>query len=654
MLTITDLCLLSLASLLIIFLIGKTFFFVFYSEIYKKANFYSKFFFEMISGITIIAVITSLIHNSLQSINILFLLLIIEFFILKRLRKEKILNMEFNLFKQINKAEIFKILILFAFHVLIFLIHAIYFYSFSEKDFKIPDVDLLFYSRVSESIYTYARENISFSYNAVMPPDDNGIILYHFFDLWVNVFFGKLYNLSAYISLIFIVYPVFTFILFTGIVSLWQKIGNINILKLAISVMLLFVSGLYFDFYALFKYMTNTIPLLTDTMPFTYYGRKLIPVAIFAALVLNLFIDKYYHKGTVFLLFTIVVYTSGTMFGLISGVSAVFIVYILFNKLLKRVIIIEKETIIFGIAFIVLFIGFTLTNSLKNFSDRIVINSIFNFASTEEMMQNIRSAAAVIFYYVLFFIFCYSLLILPILINFRKIKQHIAVLKIYFFYITLALIIGIFALFIFYKDLDSRQFFTNLLPFVNILIIFCFIVFYEKMLIINKITVPKIITITIIAFIFYSNISWLHLNQRGYPKFKSLYSDTFLENTKRQLAKFPHSQKIAYRIKNGHYIFYLPLFTNWSFLDMYGYTNFVNNSKIDFKLFSNKNYSNNSELCDFVDKTKDSVNYQLNYLLENDIKILVSDTLQTDIPEYIISDFYVNEKNQECIYFLDY
>jgi len=649
--TIVNLFVYSIISLSIIYIIGKLFYFIFNSEIHKKSNFYSKAFFELLTGIVIIVFLKSIIETSFQTINILFLLLVIEFIIFKIYKKERIVNLSFDTKNILEKEKIIKTLQLILFFILIFLIHSLYLYSFSNQSFKIPDEDLLFYSKVSNSISLYGKENFIFSYNNIINQNDNGIVLYHFFDLWTNSFFFQLFNISSYFSLFFITAPIFTFILFVGITSLWEKIGKLNFLKLILTILLLFVSGMYFDFYKIFRYMTNTIPLLTDTMPFTYYGRKLIPVAIFSVLTLNLFYEKYYHRGFIFLLFTTVVYTSGTMFGIFSSLSLIFLTYILFKKRINFITI-QKKTIIFWAVFILCFILFTSINRLKGFSDGIIANSIFNFESTSDLIQNIKSALSVVFYYSLFFIFCYLLFLIPILLNLKVLKDFFIKIKIYIIYITIALVVGMFFLFLFFKDLNARQFFTNLLPFVNVNIIFAFIIFYEKTLVEKKIDIKKIFSLIIIICIFYVNIELTYTKQVGYQKINEKYSNQFLTDVSKQLEEHTKTVTIAYRLKQSEYsTFYSPLFTNWSFLDFYGYTNYVNNSKIIFSNYKNKFLYNNCELCDFIDNKKDTNNYQLNFLIEKNIKILVADTIQNNIPLEIIDKFYINKINNECIYF---
>ena len=151
------------------------------------------------------------------------------------------------------------------------------------------------------------------------------------------------------------------------------------------------------------------------------------------------------------------------------------------------------------------------------------------------------------------------------------------------------------------------------------------------------------------TFNFISSIN----SQKYYEKVEEKYSESFLEDVNNELSKYNKNTKIAYRFDLKPNIPYnRHLFINFAFLDLFGYTNFINNSKIDLSLIDNKLLYSNCEVCEYIKETNDTLNYQFNFLKRNKINILVTDKEQNDIPKKYIENKFSNQN--EYIYFLKY
>lgn len=637
-------CILTIFCLLII---GKTIIAVFDSRFQNNSIFYLKFFYEIVMGFIFITVIKSVITTQGKSLNILFVLPFLFFVAEKVIDKKNIISKNISIQFNFNKNYLY----LWAVFTIIFILNACFLFSFTGA-FKLPSQDLFFYSKISNALAFYGKENLLFSANDPIFSNQPGIVLYHFFDLWFNTIFIDLGLFSAYISLYFITIPLLVFALYLGIVALWAQFGIVTPFKLLVSILLIFTCAVTYKFYDHFIYMQNTIPGFTNTMPFSYFGRKLVIVYIFALLIANLFVAGKKHLAIQVILLTAVVYSSGTFIGLFGGMLLFFLFSIIFNKKHYPLFEIENRSKFFIVLFICIFLLFSYVNRQADFYDSFADQSLLHLKWNIDYFSKIKLAFGVVFYALLFIGFGYFLYFLIFLYNTSLIKSRLNNLSQYFLIVGLALLVGLMGLFIFYTQLNARQFLTNLFPFVNVMCLAIIIIVIEGFLSSKNWSYQIILSLLFFIFISYENIKIAFTSQL-YPNLNALYSANFRYSAKSMLQSFDTNILIGYCSADTAAKYNYPFFSKWTFLDIWGYNNLVEVPVSPTLMQMNRaTFKNNPTFTDLMNSTMDSETFKLKFIKLARLKVIVADTIQTFIPNNSIQSMAYDSISHECIYVL--
>jgi hypothetical protein len=440
--------------------------------------------------------------------------------------------------------------------------------------------------------------------------------------------------------------------MYTGIVSLWEYFGRVTLLKLFFSMLLVFTAGLTYQFYDHFVYMQNTIPGFTNTMPFSFYGRKLVIVYVFALLIANLFLAGKRHIAIQCILLTTVVYSSGTFIGLSGAMIVLVVVSAIFGKKNTSLFYIEARSKLFILLFTTLIILFSYFNKQSDFYNKFSDKSLLDFQLTSAYLGSLRSAVAVVFYAMLFIGFCYFSYLLIFLINYKILKAKLEDLKQFIFIIALALLVGMFSLFIFYTQLDARQFLTNLFPFINVVCLLLIIIILENALATGKLSFKLISGLILFAFISYQNILFSYTSQ-SYRSFNSVYSAGFRNKTESLLKALDKNTLIGYYYSGAIKKYNSPLFSKWTFLDVGGFTNLVQvPNDANLVLLNLGLFKNNLVLKKIIEPTDNAFNFKLNFIKVAKLSVIVTDTIQSFIPNSIIEAIAYDSISHECVYVL--
>lgn len=629
----------------LLMVIGQTVLALFKEKLESQRAFSCKVFYEFMTGFVVVAVVRSLFGSGFQTINVLFAVPVL-FWAIGLTRGERHFT-KFSLQLRIrpNKTHLYLLLSF----LLIFTLNFFFLYSPSGS-FKIPSEDLLFYSKLSKALALYGKENLLFSGNHPVFPNQPGVFLYHFLDLWFNAVFLDLGIFSSYVSLYFITIPILIFAVYVGIVALWEQYQAITPSRLAISVLLLFTCGLMYKFYGRFVYMSNTIPGFTNTMAFTFYGRKLVVVSAFALLAANLYISGQKHLAIQAILLTTAVYSSGTFIGLIGGMGLLASISFLFGKRCPALFHIESRSKWFIVVFSLAFVLFAYFNQQPGNYDSFYTHSLLQFSTGIGYWQKVQSAFAVVFYASLFFAFCYAAYFLTFLFHRESTGNRFGRLSQFILIVGLALTAGLCGLFVFYTQLDARQFFTNLLPFVNVLCIIGLIGVIDHVLSKKGLGKKKLAGVALLTFIFYKNVAF-SIESQPYPNYNDRYSQAFRTNIKSAMSAFSKKALIGYSSVSRFKKYNYPLFAKWSFLDFLGYDNLVELPR------------NGQDVAQVTRDSKQSIgslsgatlnvdSLRWAFIRTTQIKVVVTDSPASFIPRGSIKSTLADELSHERVYIL--
>jgi hypothetical protein len=83
--------------------------------------------------------------------------------------------------------------------------------------------DYVYYARVSKYLTEAKQENYFHYFNLLLPEKYNGLMLYHYFDLWLNNFYSQFSSLSAYFLLRLVTEPYFQILILIGLVAIAKE-----------------------------------------------------------------------------------------------------------------------------------------------------------------------------------------------------------------------------------------------------------------------------------------------------------------------------------------------------------------------------------------------------------------------------------------------
>lgn len=427
-------------------------------------------------------------------------------------------------------------------------------YNFSKSDIKIPSDDIIIYAGYSKQIVEFGQENKYALFSHFYPKLFYGLNPYHFYEIWLNALVAKTNNYSSIYNLIFLTYPLLIWIVLIGLISILDAF-KINKTQSRIFVILfLFIGPLYYQTYEFLfndgnfvSYSVFTIPgFVKQTLPYSYFGQKHLPVIIFSILFINFVILKYW-KGTLLGIHCLIV----TSFGLFPGAYSM--LFSIFFKVFKNK---KYSFVLLSILSFFLFFGIINLNKLGISSE--ISKSTFyinHFLTNLNWKGELFRLLYKFITPIIWFIILYFPLVILILLN-KKVLFFNRTFKsliqlIIFSYVGAAC----FTLII--EGLNTEQFITNLLPFYNIVFITIIILIISN----HKITNPYVLKINYLIF-FLVIIQNFYFTLNFHENFKDVFNDRYQKTTQKTLItklKLDNTKYIAYILSDSTLSKYHPM-----------------------------------------------------------------------------------------------
>lgn len=344
-------------ALLICYSIGKLI-----TSFYEiKGNSFFLLFANYIIGITTIVLFYSLIKAHGRTVNLLlipFISYLIYYFRYSFSKSPKLV------WKDV-KREISWSLFLF---VLIFLYQSWFYFDFQKYEVKPLFVDYYWYASYVKSLRVFGIESL-YSEGNYFFKNFNGLMPYHYPELWFTAFFTNLFTNSSVNIYYFSTTSIFTSIYLIGIISLLKQHVKSNGFALLLSIPLLFITGIPIPYYSINTHNTWGIMELS--------GQKMSFIYIFILLAFILF-DKNFWRIGILLLIALSVFSVTFMPGVLGGLLIYLPFIYIFDKSKKW-----KEYFFFILAIVITVVSFISFYSIfkshisENYINQILISGIF-------------------------------------------------------------------------------------------------------------------------------------------------------------------------------------------------------------------------------------------------------------------------------------
>lgn len=498
-------------SITSVYILGRIITKTLFSEKYK-AIFYSLTF-----GILFIVLFVSLLITSLKTIHVFFFIPIGIIFVLNK--NKIVVN---NPFKVINLREEFKQLLkLYLTAIPVFTIASVTFFRFDLFAYQMQHQDFFAYSKFCQGIFESGNENYFRESNILFPEIFHGLNPYHYFELWLNIFFGNLFKVSYLKSLLLISYPLLQLTCLFGIIHLInsiipEKYKFTTLLFLAFIV--IFIQPIYFEFYDNYELLRYHVGFC-NTSPLSF-GRKYAAVFMFFILFFLLYTNEN-KKEALILISSMPIVSIGLLPGIFLGGA----IYVFINVVLKK----YNQYFLFGIytlslsAAILVFYKLNTIDFTKDLiNDKNLISLIIRNGLSVLVIKKFLFLIIFPLTRVILFLAPY-LLILFLLLRKSLNSDSFDLIKLIFL-ITISGAIGSGLAF----DLpDSGQLLTNCLPLINILIIYLFIYTLGH----RKLYIKEFSLSILCIYNAINNFSFIKkMNDNYYSVSNSKYDHNFLSN----------------------------------------------------------------------------------------------------------------------------
>ena len=626
----------------------------------KPSGKFFRLFVEMVLGILLIVVIYSIIRTHFFTVNILFVFLFLFYLFFISKNKIKFINYK-NLPQKFTSFHKDIIIIIIA--CLPFFLYELFF-IYTSSVIKLPDDDYFFYSKISDSLNYFGKENKFVTLNYLYPNKFNGLQPYHYFELWINAFISWVFRLSSTYSLLLITFPLINTAVFLGLAAFWESFSKTTVFSFFFIFLFLFAGGTWFAFYKI-----NLLDFITpiESSPFTLYGKKLTVIYLFFILFTLLFIKN--KKKSAFTVLACLPIINISIMPAVVGGS---IVYLFLNRFHKNFSFKERNQLLILFVLITVFyyilyfvIGkTTYSNSYvaENNLLKKIITDYTNINNYKFLYGTIvyRFKRTLIFY-LPFIIF--SFFILKSVIKNNKDILQIIILVLLFNFIGLcvsSLAAGL---------MDDTQLLSNTLAFSNSIIIMVLIyglcIYKTISKVIKKIFV---LSYTLILVLICNNI--IYCIKDNNSTCLSKYSENYTEQIKTQTKDYPFLLAAGLFSKNN----YNEINFAWVFRKSpgniirlsHGYRDVINinsflanNSSYPMDNFD-KFYLENSEFTLFINEQKGNKQFisyeqsQIDFLDKFKIKFVFAnkDAVMSELLKNKIDKEIVDSKSGERFYIL--
>jgi len=424
-----------------------------------------------------------------------------------------------NPFKRVDlKKELKSLLKIYATALPLFIIASITFFKFDIFPYQMQHHDFFAYSKISQSIFESGNENYFRESNILFPETFNGLSPYHYFEIWLNIFLGNLFNVSYIKSLLLISFPLLQLSCVIGIIELIKSIAHKKyrfLFILFFAFILIFIEPIYFntyDNYELLKYHSG----FCNTSPLSF-GRKYTAIFMFTILFFLLYINKNKNEGFI-VISSLPILSIGLLPGICLGSTLYFLLNILTKKNYKYLFYVIY-TIFFSLTILVFYKLNIIEFTQNLISEKNFISFILKDGFSIILLKKFIFLIAFPLLRTLLFLSPFILILLYLL---RKSLSAIdtELIKL----IVLIIISGAIGAGLAFELPDSGQLIANCLPILNILIIYLFI----KTLKIRHVYITAILLSLICTYNSINNYFFIIKMNNNYSTYN--YNNKFLNN----------------------------------------------------------------------------------------------------------------------------
>ncbi len=488
------------------------------------------FFVRQLSVVTIAISLFAAIATKGKTIFLLFILLFIYLFIKKKI--------SFQPPKQLNNNNLISIFLIIPIIIIQFLLQ----FDLSKLTPFLPSADILEYATFASSMAQFGNENKYEALNHLYPHLFSGVGPYHYYEIWFTSLLGNPTGKSYALLLQLVVYPYLIWLFILGILSVFEQYTTkITIKEYTLCFLFLFIGPVYLSIYQsifndgdFFSSTVFTVPgFVKQTLAFSYYGQKHLPVYIFGILSFLFLLRKDYTNAIL-----IGLMTSVCSFGTFPGVFGAFGILFLFKKELHT----KFNFIMFigiGIISVLIMVLFKMEINTEISQKTFYVHDFLKYLNLKGEMIRIVTKIMGPFLWL-------SILYFPFIILFYTNRKLIFGEKEFkwLYLLTGGLFISGSLFISLVQGLNSDQFLTNLIPLFNISIVIMVIFLYshKNLNLMNFILLIVSIILNITFTLNYTFKSTVSNNQ--------LYCEKTIQKIKNELLKNKNNCLIAYLLSN--------------------------------------------------------------------------------------------------------
>ena len=488
------------------------------------------FFVRQLSIVTIVISLFAAIATKGKTIFLLFILLFIYLFIKKKI--------SFQLPKKLNKKSLKSIFSIIPIIIIQFLLQ----FDLSKLTPFLPSADILEYATFASSMSQFGNENKYEALSHLYPQLFSGVGPYHYYEIWFTSLLGNLTGKSYALLLQLVVYPYLIWLFILGILSVFEHYTTkITIKEYTLCFLFLFIGPVYLSIYQtifndgdFFSSTVFTVPgFVKQTLAFSYYGQKHLPVYIFGILSFLFLLRKDYTNSIL-----IGLMTSVCSFGTFPGIFGAFGLLFLFKKELHT----KFNFILFcviGLISILIMSSFKMGINTEISQKTFYFHDFLKYLNLKGEMIRLVTKIIVPFLWL-------TILYFPFIILFYDNRKLIFGEKEFkwLYLLTGGLFISGSLFISLVQGLNSDQFLTNLIPLFNIVIILTIIYLYIK-------SSSKKITIAIVSTALIANIIFLvSYYYKGSVPTNQLYGEQIVEAVQQKLKLTKKTDLIAYLLSD--------------------------------------------------------------------------------------------------------
>ncbi len=445
-----------LASLLLFYAVGKAIRWYWVKGFFPK-NFFSDAFFSLLVGQIATVFLYTIFCSKGQTIQWAFL--VPAFFILIELSNTKLTYLP----KSIHYTKLLAILIS---SIICFLWEAVFFLNIDGFPLKIPFGDSIYYSKISHFLGVTGQENYWCMENYMVGNKEEGIALYHFYEMWLNSLISRLFGLLNLPAFLLVTQSIFYFTGFIGLLAIIEYEHRKFYLSYLIFIaLILFLSAIHIRLYNDISFMKYS-----EIIFFNFLGHFSKKTGVYYIIAIS-FIHLFQKKQLLIAFYTIFSLSIMTVTALpfLAGGTILFLfICFIYNLVEKKYV---KKILTFASVFIFTYIALYLLLKDNNsvMTPEYALSGFFKNSLIEWWTKIKIIVGSSIQLSIL-----YSPFIIIFFLLKNKIKQilYIKENQLMFSFIFSTIIAGLIGWSLLIKIEDMFQLFVGTLAFINVFIIY--------------------------------------------------------------------------------------------------------------------------------------------------------------------------------------